>query len=477
MYRIAYPEDDVFLQSDLVRTAQADPKLRQLHDRVQAVCADARVRLALRHDLAATPTAVTTGAPALPAFVSVGLAVVRRLMGWGYRTVEGEVKVSAGWRWVGGLFGEAMPNFRTIQNREAKLKPKTIRLINAVVVQLGHRLGVTTAQKLRVDSSVTETNIHYPTDSRLLDDAARVLSRLVRQVRQVRPPRTAAEKAWYRDRHRQAHHLARQIGQLAGQQTKNTEKSSAKLYATLLNVVEALLAQVDQLQPRLASVTDPSALALTEAFAHYVPLVKQVVAQTRQRVLKHIAVPASDKIVSLFEPQSAIICRGKPKPKETEFGRKVWYAEVDGGLISEYRLLDGNPPDEPLLLPSLQHHQQLFGKVPREVSGDRKIFSARNEQEARALGVRRVSLPKPGHPSARRRRREHAPWFRAAQRFRNGIEGRLSQLRRARRLERCLNHGPLGMDRWLGWGVIANNLATIALNLIKRHLSPAEALR
>lgn len=471
MYIVAYPPDAAFLTNPLVQLAQRQPKFQQLHDLLQAVCGDARVQLALRHDLAPRRTAKKPGAPALPANVTVCLAVVRRLMSWSYRVVMQDVNVSAGWRWVCGLYLEAMPNFRTIQEREAKLTPKTIRLIHTVVVQLGQRLGVTTARKLRVDGSVTETNIHYPTDSSLLDDSARVLSRLVRQARDLVRPRTSADKAWFRDRHRQAHHLACAISRLARQKGKTIGKASQKLYGQLLTVVEKLVAQVAQIQPRLAGLNALAAASVNETFDHYLPLVRQVISQTRQRVLEGLSVPASDKVVSLFEPHTAIICRGKAKPKETEFGRKLWYGEVDGGLISEYRILIGNPDEAPCLIPSLQHHRQLFGKPPEQVSGDRGIHSARNEKEARALGVRRVSLPQPGHKTNRRRRREKQAWFRAAQRFRNGIEGRISQLRRARRLDRCRNHGKDGMERWVGWGVIANNLATIALFLIKRRRS------
>jgi IS5 family transposase len=473
MFIIAYPVNAEFLQSALVGLAHQTPQFRQLHDLLQAVCADPRVQLALRHDLMPTHAAMKKGAPALAANVTVCLAVVRRLMSWGYRVVMREVNVSAGWRWVCQLYLEPMPNFRTIQNREAKLKPKTIRLIHAVVVQLGQRLGVTTAQKLRVDGSVTETNIHYPTDSSLLDDSARVLSRLVRQARERVRPRTRADKAWFRDRHRQAHHLARDISRLVRPKGKNTEKSSRKLYGRLLALVETLATQVAQIQPRLAGLSDLAAAGLNEMFDHYLPLVRQVINQTRQRVLQGLSVPARDKVVSLFEPHTAIICRGKAKPKDTEFGRKIWYGEVDGGLISEYRLLTGNPDEAQYLLPSLHHHCQLFGKPPKQISGDRSLHSCRNEKEARAFGVRWVSLPQPGHKTPRRRQQEKQPWFRAAQRFRNGIEGRISQLRRARHLDRCLNHGELGLERWVGWGVIANDLATMALFLIKRRRSVA----
>ena len=439
MYIIAYAPDDQFLQNELVRLAQHTPKFRQLHDLLQAVCADARVQLALRHDLAPNPFCRKKGAPALPANVTVGLAVVRRIMNWSYRTVMHEmhmhfvqeVNVSAGWRWVCQLYLRPMPNFRTIQNREAQLKPRTLQLFNTVVVQLGRELGVTTAQKLRVDGSVTETNIHYPTDSGLLDDSARVLSRLVKQARAMVQPRTRADKAWFRDRHRQAHRLARDIARLTNKKAKNTGKSSLKLYGQLLTLVETLVDQVAQIRPHLAALGNFAASGVQEMFEQYLPLVQKVIAQTRQRVVKGVSVAAQNKVVSLFEPHTAIIVRGKAKPKDTEFGRKLWYSEVDGGLISEYRILTGNPDEAPYLIPSLQHHRAIFGRPPKQVSGDRRIHSADNERAARTLGVRRISLPKSGYKTPRRRRYEKQPWYRAAQRFRNGIEGRISQLRRA----------------------------------------------
>jgi len=481
MFIITYREAARFSKNDLVALAQQTPKFRQLHDLLQAVCVDARVQLAVRHDLVPWRTrAATRGAPALAANVTICVAVLRRLtpalapgasVNWTLRgrTTMQELNVNAGWRWVCQLYLERVPNFRTIQNRETKLTPKTIGLIHEVVVAWGRKLGVTQAKKLRLDGSVTETNIHYPTDSGLLDDAARVLSRRVKQARDILQPRSATDKIWFCDRHRQAHRLAREISRVSRSKAKNTAKSSLKLYKRLLAVVQSLLQQIAEIQPRLRKLQDPSADGLHEELDQYLPLVRQVIDQTRQRVLHGKPAAAGDKVLSLFEPHTALICRGKAKPKETEFGRKIWYAEVDGGLISEYHLLKGNPDEAQFLIPSVRHHCQMFGKPPEEVCGDRGIHSPENEQQARALGVRRVSLPQPGYKSDRRRQHERQPWFRAAQRFRNGIEGRISQLRRARHLDRCLAHGEQGMERWIGWGVIANNLATIAQFLIKHH--------
>ena len=472
MFIITYREDARFYENELVRLAQQTPEFRQLHDLLRVVCADARVQLVVRSDLVPWRTqAAMRGAPALPANVTICVAVVRRLLGWSYRTMMQELNVNAGWRWVCQLYLEQTPNFRTLQEREARLSPRTIRLIHEVVVEWGQRLGVTQARKLRVDGSVTETNIHYPTDSGLLDDAARVLSRLVRGARNLLQPCSATDKRWFRDRHRQAHHLAREISRLSRSKAKNTAKSSLKLYKKLLAVVQAVLEQVAEIQPRLRQQHGPVADRLQERLEHYLPLVQQVIAQTQTRILHGKPAAACEKVLSLFEPHTALIRRGKAKPKETEFGRKVWYAEVDGGLVSEYRLLKGNPNEAPLLLPSLRQHCLLFGKPPEELSGDRGIHSALNEERAYVLGVRHISLPQPGYKSDPRRDYERQPWFRAAQRFRNGIEGRISQLRRARHLDRCLARGEAGMERWIGWGIIANNLATIAQFLIQHHRS------
>ena len=481
MLVMAYPVDEAFLQSGLVCQVQRIAKFRQMHDLLDAVLADARVRLAMRHDLIKPGSqAGWNGRRAIPLQVTGRLAVVRHLMGWGYRTLAEEVAASVGWRWVCQMYHEPMPNFRTIQGREKLLQPKTLRLINATVVGLGQAAGVTLGQSLRLDSSVTETNIHFPTDSSLLDDAARVLSRLLVEARHVVRPTQPAQKAFFRDRHQRARRLTRQIGQLARTHAKkgakSLEKPSVRLYAELVGLVEALVAQVEPVQLLLAGQKSPLAEGLNLEFETYLPLVRQVVTQTRQRVLQGIQVPAADKIVSLFEPHTYVICRGKSKPKDTEFGHKVWFAEVDGGLITEYRILEGNPPDACPVIRSVQQHRKQFGKAPRRLCGDRGLFSPDNERQARALGVRQVCLPQPGHKTAQRKRKERQPWFRAALRFRNGIEGRISQLRRARHLTRCLNRGLAGMERWIGWGVIANNLATIALNLNRRHLSLTDAL-
>ena len=244
----------------------------------------------------------------------------------------------------------------------------------------------------------------------------------------------------------------------------------------LIQWVEHLVEQVAQMQTRLKQVASVKATGLATALEHYGPLVQQVIDQSRRRVRGGETVPAQAQIVSLFEAHTAIIRRGQVKPKATEFGRKRWCAEVAGGIVTAWRLLDGNPPDERPVLPSVRDQRRRFGRAPRDLSGDRGLHSTHTEQQARQLGLKRVCLPQPGHTTARRRRSEKQRWFRAARRFRAGLEGRISQWRRARQLGRCLKHGLAGLQRWVGWGVIANNLTVIAAYLNKHKLTLAEAL-
>lgn len=201
---------------------------------------------------------------------------------------------------------------------------------------------------------------------------------------------------------------------------------------------------------------------------------RQVIDQTTQRVFEKKQVPAAQKIVSLFEPHTAIIQRGKRPPHETEFGHKLWYSEVEGGLISEYRILPGNPPDAQQWVPSLKQHQKLFGHPPEVATADRGVYSVENERVARAMGVKKVALPQPGAKTKRRQRYEKQKWFKAALRFRIGIEGRISGLKRARHLVRCLNRSEDGLARWVGWRIITNNLVVIAAKLArgKRRVKP-----
>jgi transposase, IS5 family len=175
-------------------------------------------------------------------------------------------------------------------------------------------------------------------------------------------------------------------------------------------------------------------------------------------------VSAKEKLLSIFEEHAAIIRRGKARNK-TEFGRKVWLSEVEGGIVSGFRILEGNAGDEAQLEPTLEDHLRLFGKVPELVAADRNVHSKENELLAKQMGVKKVCLPKAGKKSTERQEHERQRWFKRARRFRAGIEGRISVMKRREYLGRCRDRGEEGFGRWVGWGMLTANLDTIAQTL------------
>ena len=145
-----------------------------------------------------------------------------------------------------------------------------------------------------------------------------------------------------------------------------------------------------------------------------------------------------------------------------EFGCRVWLDEVEGGIISRYLLVPGAGTDHAQLAGSLAGHKARFERAPWLVAGDRGVSSAENEALAKQAGVKRIVLPHQGKLSAQRRSYERQRWFRRGFRFRAGIEGRISVLRRRFGLGRCLEHGEAGLERWVGWGIVSANWAKIA---------------
>jgi IS5 family transposase len=384
MLIVSYSRDERFLARAPFEI-HLDPELVEIDHLLD----DPQLILQASNDLAqSAPQALWNGRPSTPVVVILRLSVVRRLMGWSYETCFQEVDGSVKWRWFCRIDDHPVPNHSTQQTREALIRPETLQRLNQRVVQLAYAHGVTDGKKLRSDSTVIETNIHYPTDSRLLSDSARVLGRLLGYARELLTPQSATEKPLFRNRSRRARRLARQIGQRL--RSKNGQKKppnvAKPLYRQLVKVVAQMLAQAQAVEERLRQRKSQRAKVIAESLAHYVPLVRGVIVQTTRRVLEQRHVSARDKIVSLFEPHTAIIQRGKAPPHETEFGRKLWYSEVDGGIISEYRILTGNPPDAPQWLRSIQGHRRLFGHAPHIATADRGVFSPRKCSRGASVG-------------------------------------------------------------------------------------------
>jgi IS5 family transposase len=435
-----------------------DPVLTQL-DRVLD---DDTLFQAVKVDMARRwPRTRTDGRPSTPVEVILRMLVVKHLYGWSDEATERWVSDSLVLRQFCRVYVAPVPDDTTRLRWANLLQPETLHRLLDHIVLLARSLKVTRGRKLRIDGTVVATNIHHPTDSTLLYDGVRVLGRTLAQARAVLQKTSGMGREAVRDRTRSAKRQMKRIMEAARQRGTEAADRRRTAYQHLLDIAQATGQYAQRVGPVLTTQATAQGQHLAAPLAHMVPLVGQVISQTTRRIMQGEAVPASEKVVRLFEPHTAIIRTGKPG-KPTECGRVIWLDEVEGGLISRYAVLEGNPPEDAQLPPSLDHHRRVFHRPPRLLAGDRGVHSTANERYATTQGVKQVVLPKPGATSAKRRAHEQQPWFRRGRNGRAGIEGRISGLKRHYRLDRCRYHGTAGMERWVGWGVIAHNLRVIA---------------
>lgn len=413
------------------------------------------------------PQSLTRGRHSTPVEVILRMLVVRRLYDWTYAETEQFVGDSLVLRQFCRLSLKRAPDDTTLIRWANLIGPATLEQIHERVVALARQRHITRGRKLRTDGTVVATTIHHPTDSSLLADGVRVLSRLVGRAKTLLGETAPTGRDLFRDRTGSARRWARRIAASTRQRGETAAEQRSAAYERLVTITEASLEQAHHVVRQLGEQARETGRAVQKGLQQFVPLVEQVLEQACRRIFGGESVPASQKLVSLFEPHTQIIRRGKLN-QPTEFGRKVWLDEVDGGIISRYQVLDGNPADASQVAPTLAHHQRLFGHPPEVFAGDRGVQTAENELTARQVAIKQVALPHAGAVSAERRAYERQGWFRRAQRFRAGAEGRISVLKRRGNLGRCRDHGAAGFDRWIGWGVITANLTTIARSRAQR---------
>jgi transposase, IS5 family len=451
-----YPTDKRF-EELLGYIPELSPELRKIDEYLE----DEKLYKLIRTDLAKRhPKTKETGRNSTPVEVILRMLVVKRVYGYSYEKTERVVRDSLSLRAFCRVYLQDVPDDTTLIRWANLVQPKTLEKFNERVVQLAVERKVTNGRKLRTDGTVVEANIRPPSDSRLLADSVRVLARTI--VRGQALLQSVGEKvqAGFEDGTQQAKRLAHQIGETLRSKKEAAQNAGKQAYQELLRLTEQTLSWADQIHKQVKPRSQPKIKRLAETLTRFIPLAKQVVQQTTRRVLQNEQVPASDKIVSIFEEHTDIIRRGK-ESRPVEYGHKVWLNEVEGGLVSHYRILEGNPSDEQQWKPSLKAHLKTFHQPPQQASGDRGLSSEPNEQLAYELGVKRVILPKRGYRSKARLKHEHKAWFVKGRHWHAGVEGRISVLKRAHDLGRCLAHGLQGFQGWVAWGIIAANLAVL----------------
>jgi transposase, IS5 family len=420
----------------------------------------------VRRDLERGLTNPTTGRHGLTAAQVLRSLILMRVKNWDYRELRERIADGYTLRHFTDFNSQRVPKHDAFNRAFTRLTPDTLRAVNDAVIHAAVGLGLEDGTKLRVDTTVVETDIHYPTDSTLLWDSVRVLTRLVTKLARVLP----AGIGWFPNRTRRARRRMQEIHRMPA---KARQRQQLRKYRDLIRVAAQV---VGEARAVLARTPDGSAEAMTAQAAiealrrdirWYCDLGDRVISQARRRVLQGEQVPTAEKLYSIFETHTDLIKRGKVL-KPVEFGHKVFLAESGRGLITQYRVLTGNPTDHLHVPPSLERHTAFFGHAPDLYSADRAFFTDDNIETCETAGVKLTCIPQAGRTrNPAREALEHSAAFKRGQRFRAGIEGRISVLFRGRGMKRALVEGRERFELLVGAAVLANNLLVIA-DLLQR---------
>src|SRR5215469_9138824 len=397
----------------------------------------------------------TLGRKQTPAEVVLRLLVLKHVRNWSYEVLEREVTLNFGYREFARIGLEKVPDGTVLARIAQALGGEVIAKIHARLVEMARERGVVKGRKLRVDTTVVETNIHYPTDSSLLGDAARVLTRTMKKIEAEagKLPRRV------RDRTRSVNKRMRAIANSSRYQGEAGVEKRKQEYRGLLRVSRQILNASQRVLEEAASRRKPRVRTLREQLAAMRERVGQVIRQTKARVFLGITT-SRQKMVSVFEPHSEIIRKGKAS-KPTEFGKLVQLAEAENQIITHYDVFEERPSDRALLTQAVEEQRRRLGRAPQLVTADAGYYAHAHECALHQMGVKWVSVPNRNTRSVDRKQMEKRRWFKKAQAWRTGCEGRISVLKRRHGLRRSLYRGLEGIKRWVGLGVLTDNLINI----------------
>ncbi len=416
------------------------------------------------------PKSRTRGRLGAPAEMVLRLLLLKHIRNWSYAIVEREVRANLVYRQFTRVGGAKVPDAKTMGRWGLALGPEVIEKIHRRVIEIARENKVVEGRRMRVDTTVVETNIHYPTDSSLLGDGVRVLTRGMKRITAI----AGQVGAKLRDRSRSVKFRILEIGRAARSKGGTGKEKLQQGYRKLLEATTRVVGQAKRFSREIAAgvkrssdISKQATLAgLQKELDTMGPLVTQVMRQARARVFGGDTHQAG-KIVSIFEQTTEIIRKGKAS-KPTEFGKMVKIQEAENQIITEYEVYETRPSDSALLMGAIESHEQKLGRLPHLVAADAGFFSAANEAAAHEKGVKRVCIPNRSTKSAERKRQQKKRWFRDGQKWRTGCEGRISVVKRRHGLNRCRYKGDCGMQRWVGLGVISDNLINIGRVLATR---------
>jgi IS5 family transposase len=403
------------------------------------------------------------GRPSVPIATYLRLMYLKERYQMSYEVLVKEVSDSYKWRKFAHLpFTGKVPEHTTLIKLTGRYGEGAVRNVHDTVVRRAAEAKVIRGRKMRLDTTVTESNIHHPTDTGLLADGMRVVTRTVKKIKEV-----VKLKVCFRDRTRTVKkHMIILAKFLKGKSDK-VKKGLRTTKEKMLAISEAVAAKARKVLRELKSsklqikegASKIRLALLPSELKRWLELLKQIQKQTRTVLGGNVHIP--NRLISLFDPGARPIQKGKLFPK-TEFGRKVLIQEAEKGIVTDYQVHEGNPPDQPMLEPGLDKHKEIFGHDPTDVAADRGFHASGQDERLHERGITHVSIPVKGNKDGRRQRTEKSAWFKGLQAWRAGGEGKISLLKRKYGLRRTKVRGTVPTEIALGWGLIAHNLVMLS---------------
>jgi IS5 family transposase len=406
----------------------------------------------------------TTGAGGLSGEQVLRILVVKQMNGFSYRELAFHLADSTSYRTFCrlGMIDKA-PSKSALQLNLKALRPATLETINREIVTAAaaRPVGIERGRTVRIDCTVVESNIHDPSDSELLWDCARVLTRLMSQARKL----LGATKVVFGNRLRRAKRRRQEITHA------KTAEAREVAYRDLLQVTAEVSACGRQVCDLLKTADILSGLGVLESLAaeglakeldHFLPLTQRVMDQTRRRVIDGESVPAGEKIVSIFEVHTDIVRKDR---RETLYGHKICLTGGASSLILDCQVLRGNPADSTLATAMVNRQSEIFAQPPRQVVFDGAFASKLNLTEIKAAGVTDVAFSKSVGMSVSEMVK--SSWvYRRLRHFRAGIEGNISFLKRIFGLDRCTWRSWNSFQSYVWGSIVSFNLLLVARHLL-----------
>jgi len=396
------------------------------------------------------------GRPTVPVETYLRLMYLKHRYGLGYETLVKEVSDSIRWRRFCRIpLSGRVPHATTLVKLTKRYGPQVVEELNRALVAKAREKKLVRGKKLRVDTTVVAADIHYPTDAGLLADGVRVISRVVQKIKSS----GVSLKLGFRDRTRTVKKKMLAITKVLKRRSRQAREEVRAITRQVLEVAEEVVARAkqvaEQVKKEAVRPAGKRVLGLVEKLERAIELTDRVINQTKEVEAGNLHL--QQRVVSLFDPEARPIKRGKLK-EPCEFGYKVLLAEAEKGIITDYRVLTENLPDNTLLDGVVARPRQSFWRPPQELAADRGFSDKTEEEELRQQGVQRIAIPYRGKRSQSRQEYEKQGWFKRLYRWRAGCEATISLLKRKYGLRRSRLRGHRGVSIWVGWGVLAHNL-------------------